>query len=74
MKEVDIMLIAIIVYLIIGGIITVYLGNTLGDIVKDETLAMKVLYFVLMVVIAPSLFFFFFVMGAYQEFKNKSES
>ena len=38
------MLTAIIVYLIIGGIITVYLGNTLDDIVKDDTLSMKVLY------------------------------
>ena len=45
MKEADIMLTAIIVYLIIGGIITLYLCNTLGDIVKDETLAMKVLYY-----------------------------
>lgn len=65
---------AIIVYLIIGGIITVYLGNTLGDIVKDETLAMKVLYYVWMVIIAPPLFIYGIAKGAYQEFKNKSES
>ena len=68
------MLIVIIVYLIIGGIITVYLRNTLGDIVKDETLAMKVLYYVWMVVIAPPLFIYGIANGAYQEFKNKSES
>ena len=68
------MLTAIIVYLIIGGIITVYLGNTLGDIVKDETLAMKVLYYVWMVVIAPPFFIYGIAKGAYQEFKNKSES
>ena len=68
------MLTAIIVYLIIGGIITVYLRNTLGDIVKDETLAMKVLYYVLTVVIAPPLFIYGIAKSAYQEFKNKSES
>ena len=68
------MLIAIIVYLIIGGIITVYLRNTLGDIVKDKTLTMKVLYYVWMVVIAPPLFIYGIAKGAYQEFKNKSES
>lgn len=68
------MLIAIMVYLIIGGIITVYLRNTLGDIVKDETLAMKVLYYVWMVVIAPPPFIYGIAKGAYQEFKNKSES
>ena len=68
------MLTAIIVYLIVGGIITVYLGNTLGNIVKDETLAMKVLYYVWMVVIAPPLFIYGIAKGAYQEFKNKSES
>ena len=68
------MLTAIIVYLIIGGIITVYLGNTLGNIVKDETLAMKVLYYVWTVVIAPPLFIYGIAKGAYQEFKNKSES
>lgn len=68
------MLTAIIVYLIIGGIITVYLRNTLGDIVKDETLAMKVLYYVLTVVIAPPLFIYGIAKGAYQELKNKSES
>ena len=43
MKEADIMLTAIIVYLIIGGIIALYLRNTLGDIVEDDTLAMKVI-------------------------------
>ena len=68
------MLTAIIVYLIIGGIITVYLRNTLGDIVKDGTLAMKVLYYVWMVVIAPPIFIYGIAKGAYQEFRNKSES
>ena len=74
MKGVDYMLIAIIVYLIIGGIITVYLRNTLGDIVKGKTLTMKVLYYVWTVVIAPPLFIYGIAKGAYQEFKNKSES
>ena len=68
------MLTAIIVYVIIGGVITLYMRNTLGDIVKDETLAMKVLYYVLTVVIAPPLFIYGIAKGAYQEFKNKSES
>ena len=68
------MLTAIIVYLMIGGIITVYLRNTLGDILKDKTLAMKVLYYVLIVVIAPPLFIYGFLKGADEEFKNKSES
>ena len=68
------MLTAIIVYLIIGGVITLYLRNTLGDIVKDKTLTMKVLYYVWMVVIAPPLFIYGIAKGAYQEFKNKSES
>ena len=74
MKEADIMLTAIIVYLIIGGIITLYLRNTLADIVKDDTLAMKAIYCVWMIVIAPPLFIYGIVKGAYQELKNKSES
>lgn len=68
------MLTAIIVYLIIGGIITVYLGNTLGNMLKDETLAMKVLYYVWTVVTAPPLFIYGIAKGVYQALKNKSES
>ena len=74
MKEADIMLTAIIVYLIIGAIIILYLRNTLSDVVKDDTLAMKVIYYALMIIIAPLLFIYGIAKGAYQEFKNKSES
>ena len=68
------MLTAIIVYLIIGGIIVLFLRNTLADIVKDDALAMKVIYCVWMIIIAPPLFIYGIVKGAYQELKNKSES
>ena len=68
------MLTAIIVYLIIGGIIALYLRNTLGDIVEDDTSAMKVIYYVWMIVIAPPLFIYGIAKGVYQELKNKSES
>lgn len=68
------MLTAIIAYLIIGGIIVLFLRNTLADIVKDDTLAMKVIYCVWMIIIAPPLFIYGIAKGAYQELKNKSES
>ena len=68
------MLTAIIVYLIIGVIMVLYLFNDLADMVKDETLAMKVLYSVWMIVIAPPLFIYGIAKGVYQELKNKSES
>jgi len=68
------MLTEIIVYLIIGGIITLYLCNTLGDVVKDDTLATKVIYYAWMIVIAPLLFIYGIAKGVYQELKNKSES
>ena len=68
------MLTAIIVYLIIGGIITLYLRNTLSDVVKDDTLAMKVIYYAWTIVIALPFFIYGIAKGVYQEFKNKSES
>ena len=68
------MLTAIIVYLIIGAIIILYLRNTLSDVVKDDTLAMKVIYYALMIIIAPLLFIYGFAKGFYREFKNKLES
>jgi hypothetical protein len=74
MKEADIMLTVIIVYLIIGGVITLYLCNTLGDVVEDDTLAMKVIYYAWMIVIAPPLFIYGIAKGVYQELKHKSES
>ena len=74
MKGVDIMLTAIIVYLIIGGIITLHLRNTLVDIVKDDTFAVRAIYCVWMIIIAPPLYIYGIAKGAYQELKNKSES
>ena len=68
------MLTAIIVYLIIGGIITLHLCNTLGDIAKDETLARKVIYYAWMIVLAPPLVIYGIAKAVYQELKNKSES
>lgn len=68
------MLTAIIVYLIIGGIIALYLRNAFADVVKDGTFTMKVMYCVWMIVFAPPLFICGIAKGVYQELKNKSES
>lgn len=68
------MLTAIIVYLIVGGVITLHLCNTLGDVVEDDTLAMKVIYYACMIVITPPIFIYGFAKGVYQGLKNKSES
>lgn len=68
------MLTAIIVYLIIGAIIVLLLRNILADVVKNENLAGKVIYYIVMIVIAPPLFIYGIAKGAYQELKNKLES
>ena len=68
------MLIAIIVYLIIGAIIVLLLRNTLADAVKNENLAIKVIYYIAMIVIALPAIIYGFAKGFYREFKNKSES
>lgn len=39
------MIAAIITYLIIGGIIVRWLNRTLSDIVREETLIMKIVYY-----------------------------
>ena len=67
------MLTAIIVYLIIGAIIVLLLRNILADVVKNENLAIKVIYYIAMIVIAP-IIICGFVKYVYQELKNKSES
>ena len=67
------MLTAIIVYLIVGGVITLHLCNTLYDVVEDDTLAMKVIYYAQMIVIAPLTFIYGFAKGVYQALKNKLE-
>ena len=68
------MLIAIIVYFIIGVITVLLLRNVLADAVKNENLAVKVLYYIAMIVVALPGFIYGFAKGVYQEFKNKSES
>ena len=74
MKEADIMLTAIIVYLIIGAITVLLLRNVLADVVKNENLSVKVIYYVAMIVVALPGLIYGFAKGVYQEFKNKSGS
>lgn len=68
------MLTAIIVYLIIGAIITLLLRNALADVVKNANLAIKVIYYIAMIVIALPAIIYGFAKGFYREFKNKSGS
>ena len=68
------MLTAIIVYLIIGAIIVLLLRNILADVVKNENLAVKVVYYIAMIVIALPVIICGFARGFYRGFKNKSES
>ena len=70
MKEVDIMLTAIIVYLIVGAIIVLLLRNILADVVKNETIAGKVIYYIAMVVIALPVYIYNFAKAFYREFKK----
>ena len=67
------MLTAIIVYLIIGAIIVLLLRNILADMVKNENLPIKIMYYIAMIVIAVPGIIYGFLKGVYQEFKNKSE-
>lgn len=68
------MLTAIIVYLIIGAIITLLLRNVLADMVKNDNLAVKVICCIAMIVVALPGIIYGFAKGVYQELKNKSES
>ena len=68
------MLTAIIVYLIIGAIIVLLLYDVLYDVVKNENLAVKVIYYIAMIVIALPEIIYGFAKDLYQKFKNKSES
>lgn len=68
------MLTAIIVYLIIGAITVLLLRNVLADVVQNENLAIKVIYYIAMIVIALPVIIYGFAKGLYREFKNKSES
>lgn len=65
------MIAAIITYLIIGGIIVRWLNRSLSEIVREETLAMKIVYYVYMIAIAPVLFMYGIAKGAYQELKKR---
>ena len=67
------MLTAIIVYLIVGAIIVLLLRNVLADVVKNENLAIKVIYYIAMIVIALPAIIYGIAKGFYREFKNKSE-
>ena len=71
MKEADIMLTAIIVYLIIGTITVLLLRNVLADVIKNKNLAVKVIYYIAMIVIALPAIIYGFAKGFYREFKNK---
>ena len=64
------MLIAIIVYLIVGAIIVLLLRNILADVVKNENLAGKVIYYIAMVVIALPVIIYGFAKGFYRVLKN----
>ena len=68
------MLTAIIVYLIIGAIIVLLLRNALADVVKNKNLAIKVMYYIALIVIALPAIIYGFAKRFYREFKNKSES
>ena len=68
------MLTAIIVYLIIGAIIVLVIRNALAESVKNENLAVKIMYYIAMIVIVLPGIIYGFLKGVYQEFKNKSES
>ena len=74
MKEADIMLTAIIVYLIIGVIIVVFCRDVLADVAKNANLAIKVIYYIAMIVIALPVCTYNFAKAFYREYKNKSES
>lgn len=68
------MLTAIIVYLIIGAIIVLLLRNVFADVVKNENLAIKVIYYIAIIVMALPGIIYGFLKCVYQEFKNKSGS
>lgn len=68
------MLTAIIVYLIIGAITVLSIRNVLADALKNENLAIKIMSYIAMIVIALPEIIYGFLKGVYQEFKNKSES
>ena len=68
------MLTAIIVYLIIGVIIVVFCRDVLADVAKNANLAIKVIYYITLIIIALPVLICGFAKGVYQELKNKSES
>lgn len=75
MKGVDYMLIAITVYLMIGGIIMLWVHKELGDVVEGESLATKVGCYAFLVLVAPLCVVCGFVRAVYDTYRaNKLES
>ena len=68
------MLTAIIVYVIIGAIIVLLFYDVLADAAENANLAIKIIYYIAMIVIALPALICGFVKSLYQEFKNKLES
>lgn len=68
------MLTAIIVYLIIGAIIVLLLRNKLADAAKNENLAVKVICYIAMIVIALPEIIYGFAKAFYREYKKISRS
>lgn len=64
------MLIAIVMYLVIGGIIIVLCEKELMEVVEDYTLAKKILFFALMIIEAPLAFVWGLVKGIYRQDKK----
>ena len=64
------MLTAIIVYLIIGAITVLLLRNVFADVVKNENLAGKVIYYIAMIVIALPVCTYNFAKAFYREYKK----
>ena len=64
------MLTAIIVYLIIGAITVFLLRNVFADVVKNENLAGKVIYYIAMIVIALPVCTYNFAKAFYREYKK----
>ena len=68
------MLTAIIVYLIIGAITVLLLRNVFADVVKNENLAIKVIYYIARIVVALPGIRCWIGNGVYQALKNESKS
>lgn len=68
------MLTAIIVYLIIGGMIILWMRDAMSAIFGEYSLGVRIVAYVFMVLAAPVCFVYGVVESVYQELKNKLES